>query len=224
MVQIPGGTVDLRDDRRGTLWQADLKPFLLGRYPVTAGYHRVVTGADPLGPSANSAAPVTNISWLDAIEVCNLISAQTGLEQAYSLDVRSGEVTWDRASNGYRLPTEAEWQYACKAGTTGYRYGEIDEIAWYDATSGGRVHDVGARMPNAWGLHDMLGNVWEWCWDLYDEEVYGSYRIFRGGGWAESERGCGATVRRRSHPTFTIDDLGFRLARSGPDPSSQGDR
>jgi len=60
----------------------------------------------------------------------------------------------------------------------------------------------------------MLGNVWEWCWDLYDEEVYGSYRIFRGGGWAEQARGCGATVRRRSHPTFKIDDLGFRLARS----------
>jgi formylglycine-generating enzyme required for sulfatase activity len=60
----------------------------------------------------------------------------------------------------------------------------------------------------------MLGNVWEWCWDLYDEEVYGSYRIFRGGGWAECPRGCGATVRRRSHPSFAIDDLGFRLART----------
>lgn len=78
----------------------------------------------------------------------------------------------------------------------------------------GGVRDVGGKAPNAWGLHDMLGNVWEWCWDLYDEEVYGAYRIFRGGGWAESERGCGASVRRRSHPTFAIDDLGFRLART----------
>ena len=70
------------------------------------------------------------------------------------------------------------------------------------------------KEPNAWGLYDMLGNVWEWCYDLYDENVYGSYRIFRGGSWAEGARGCGATYRRRSHPTFHIDDLGFRLARS----------
>lgn len=119
----------------------------------------------------------------------------------------------DWAADGYRLPTDAEWQYACKAGTPGYRYGEIGDIAWYADNSGGRVHDVGDKVPNPWGLFDMLGNVWEWCWDLYDEEVYGSYRILRGGGWAEAERGCGASVRRRSHPTFAIDDLGFRLAR-----------
>jgi formylglycine-generating enzyme required for sulfatase activity len=123
-------------------------------------------------------------------------------------------VNCNLGADGYRLPTEAEWQYACKAGTTGYRYGELDEIAWYEENSEGGVHEVGKKGPNAWGLHDMLGNVWEWCWDLYDEEVYGSYRVFRGGSWAEEDRGCGATCRRRSHPTFGIDDLGFRLARS----------
>lgn len=219
MVRIPGGTVDLRDDRSGTRWQTRIDPFLLGRHPVTAGLHRTVTGSDP-SPAASGAVPLTNISWLDAVDLCNRISAGAGLGPAYSRDVRSDEVTWDRASDGYRLPTEAEWQYACKAGTTGYRYGEIDAIAWYDGNSGGRVHDVGAKEPNAWGLHDMLGNVWEWCWDVYDEEVYGAYRIFRGGGWAESERGCGATVRRRSHPTFAIDDLGLRLARGPLRPAS----
>lgn len=125
-------------------------------------------------------------------------------------------MTYEWAADGYRLPTDAEWQYACKAGTSGYRYGQIDDIAWYADNSDGRIHDVGGKAPNPWGLFDMLGNVWEWCWDLYDEDMYGSYRILRGGGWAESERGCGATVRRRSHPTFTIDDLGFRLARSIP--------
>jgi formylglycine-generating enzyme required for sulfatase activity len=118
-------------------------------------------------------------------------------------------------ANGYRLPTEAEWEYACKAGTTGIRYGDLDDIAWYKANSDRSPHDVGLKEPNAWGLYDMLGNVWEWCSDIYDESVYGSYRIFRGGGWSDEERGCMATNRSRSHPTsFKIDDLGFRIARN----------
>jgi formylglycine-generating enzyme required for sulfatase activity len=216
MVRVPGGTVDLRDDRRGTRWTTDIAPFLLGRHPVTADLLRSVTGADPAPATSGApsgASPVTNVSWLDAIDICNAVSTRSGLTPAYTRDAESGEVTCDWDADGYRLPTEAEWQYACKAGTEGYRYGAIDDIAWYADNSGGEVRDVGGKAPNAWGLHDMLGNVWEWCWDLYDEEVYGSYRIFRGGGWAESERGCGASVRRRSHPTFAIDDLGFRLAK-----------
>ncbi len=213
MVDVPGGVVDLRDDRRDTRWQVELAPFLLGRHAVTVGLHHAATGAQ-LEPDTSSVAPLTDVSWLDAIELCNRVSAGAGLEPAYGRDPANGDVTWDRTSTGYRLPTEAEWQHAAKAGTVGYRYGELDDIAWYAANSDGRVHDVGGKAPNAWGLHDMLGNVWEWCWDLYDEEVYGSYRIFRGGSWAEAARGVGATARRRSHPTFAIDDLGLRLART----------
>ncbi|SDR84264.1 formylglycine-generating enzyme family protein [Actinopolymorpha singaporensis] len=213
MVEIPGGCVDLRDDRIGARWQVELAPFWLARVPVTVNLHRAATAAESAG-SASDAFPVTNVNWFDAVDLCNKLSARHGLRPAYSRDPRAGDVIWDRAADGYRLPTEAEWQYACKAGTTGYRYGELDDIAWYADNSGGRPHDVGGKAPNPWGLFDMLGNVWEWCWDLYDEEVYGSYHIFRGGGWAEEARGCGATVRRRSHPSFAIDDLGFRLARS----------
>ncbi|NYH87872.1 formylglycine-generating enzyme family protein [Actinopolymorpha rutila] len=221
MVEVPGGCADLRDDRIGARWQVELEPFWLGQVPVTVDLHRATIGLEP-DPSVrgaspvSGASPVTNVSWLDAVDVCNRLSARHGLGPAYSRDERTGGVTWDRTADGYRLPTEAEWQYACKAGTTGYRYGELDDIAWYADNSGGRAHDVGGKAPNPWGLLDMLGNVWEWCWDLYDEEVYGSYRIFRGGGWAEEARGCGATVRRRSHPSFAIDDLGFRLARTLP--------
>lgn len=211
MVPVRGGIVALRDDRRGTSSQVEVAPFLLGRHPMTVGLHRDITGA---GPAANPAAPVVSVSWLDAVEVCNRLSERSGLSPVYSRGAGSEDVTCDWACDGYRLPTDAEWQHACKAGTSGYRYGEIDDIAWYSDNSGGRVHDVGGKFPNPWGLYDMLGNVWEWCWDLYDEDVYGSYRIFRGGGWAESARGCGATVRRRSHPTFAIDDLGLRLARN----------
>lgn len=117
-------------------------------------------------------------------------------------------------ANGYRLPTEAEWEYACRAGTNEYRYGEIDKIAWYIDNSGEVIQEVGLKTPNNWGLYDMLGNVWEWCNDLYDKEVYGEYRVFRGGGWCDYERSLGASCRRRSHPLADFDDLGFRIAKN----------
>lgn len=126
-----------------------------------------------------------------------------------------GEIGFDAAADGYRLPSEAEWEYACKAGTNAGRYGEIDDTAWYKGNSDGSTQPVGSKEPNAWGLYDLLGNVWEWCSDIYDEQVYGSYRILRGGGWFDEARGCLATNRRRSHPTaLKIDDLGFRIARN----------
>jgi formylglycine-generating enzyme required for sulfatase activity len=205
MEPVPAGVVALRDDRLGTRWRTPVAAFRLGRFPVRE------IDLDPAG----GRRPVVGVSWLDAIELCNTFSGRAGLDPAYRRDPATGDVVWDTAADGYRLPTDAEWQHACKAGTTGYRYGEIDDIAWYAGNSGARLHDAGELRPNPWGLYDMLGNTWEWCWDLYDPDVYGPYRIFRGGGWAEPERGCGATVRRRSHPSFAIDDLGFRLARNG---------
>jgi formylglycine-generating enzyme required for sulfatase activity len=212
MVEIPGGEIELRDDRIKSKWKAEIKPFLLARYPVTMGQYDAITNKSPNSLDGDL-KPVVNISWNDAIAFCNLLSEKAGLKACYSIS-NEGNIICDWESDGYRLPSEAEWQYACKAGTTGYRYGEINKIAWYNENSGGKIHEVGRKEPNAWGLYDMLGNVWEWCFDLYDEQVYGSYRIFRGGSWAEEARGCGASCRRRSHPTFGIDDLGFRLARS----------
>ncbi|MFE6795559.1 formylglycine-generating enzyme family protein [Paenibacillus chitinolyticus] len=214
MVNIPGGEIELRDDRVHTKWKAEIRPFLLARFPVTEGMYKAVTTNSAYSPDENS-KPAVNISWEEAVSFCNLFSRQAGLKECYSISGDGLTILCDWEADGYRLPTEAEWQYACKAGTAGYRYGDLDEIAWYNENSGGEAHEVGTKEPNAWGLYDMLGNVWEWCWDVYDEKVYGSYRIFRGGSWAEEARGCGATCRRRSHPTFGIDDLGFRLARSG---------
>lgn len=103
---------------------------------------------------------------------------KAGLKEYYSISDGGQIVKCNLGSNGYRLPSEAEWQYACKASTTGYTYGKLHDIAWYNENSNGEIHDVGQKEPNAWGLYDMLGNVWEWCYDLYDETVYGSYRIF----------------------------------------------
>ncbi|WP_422656828.1 formylglycine-generating enzyme family protein [Paenibacillus sp. EC2-1] len=213
VVNIPAGEVELRDDRIERKWKVEINPFLLARYPVTMELYHEITNDTPNLYTGNS-RPVVNLSWNEAISFCNLLSQKAGLNACYSTSNEGEKVVCDFKANGYRLPTEAEWQYACKAGTTGYRYGELDQIAWYDKNSDFKLHEVGKREPNAWGLYDMLGNVWEWCFDVYDEKVYGSYRIFRGGSWAEEARGCGASCRRRSHPTFCIEDLGFRLARS----------
>ncbi|AFC28555.1 hypothetical protein PM3016_1635 [Paenibacillus mucilaginosus 3016] len=215
MVYIPAGEVQLRDDRIKTAWTVPVDSFWLAPVPVTrAFYDSIVPPKKTVAALEDALVPAADVSWLEAVLCCNLLSRQSGLQECYSLTSDGESVLWDRGADGYRLPTEAEWQYACKAGSAGYRYGELEEIAWYQENSGGRAREVGQKRPNAWGLYDMLGNVWEWCWDVYDAKVYGSYRVFRGGSWAEEARGCGATCRRRSHPTFRIDDLGFRLARS----------
>jgi formylglycine-generating enzyme required for sulfatase activity len=135
------------------------------------------------------------------------------LEPYYHL--QETDIAFVKEANGFRLPTEAEWEYACKAGTKQVRYGNLPDIAWYKDNAQNTTHEVGLKLPNAWGLYDMLGNVWEWCHDIYDATVYGSYRVLRGGGWFDEERGCLATNRRRSHPTsFRIDDVGFRIAQN----------
>lgn len=166
--------------------------------------------------AAGPRTPVTEVSWLDAVRFCNLLSRTEGLQPCYSggddPDALDMACDWD--AGGYRLPSEAEWEYACRAGSSGVRYGELDDIGWHRANSGDGARDVATRAPNAWGLYDTIGNVWEWCWDVYDPAVYGPYRVFRGGGWNDHPRGCRASCRRKSHPTLRVDDLGFRLARS----------
>ena len=209
MIAIPAGNVRIRHDRSKKITAVSVNTFALGAYPVTEQqYH----GANARHPEH----PVTNVSWLDAVKFCNEWSRRQGLTECYDLSNPGDDgigIVCNTSNNGYRLPTEAEWQHACLADSSAYQYGDLSEIAWYEGNSNGTAQDVGLKAPNAWGLYDMLGNVWEWCWDIYDLEVYRSYRVFRGGSWAEKARGCGATCRRRSHPTFAIEDLGFRIAR-----------
>lgn len=214
MVEIPAGKIDLRDDRTKQKWTVEIAPFLLARFPVTQDLYFEVTKETP-SAFKGGRRPVESVTWLNAVTFCNALSIQSNLNPCYSLDKNQEEILFNPTADGFRLPTEAEWEYACKAGTSGIRYGELDLIAWYKDNSGHTTHNVGLKEPNAWGLYDMLGNVWEWCSDLYNTEVYGSYRIFRGGGWCDEERSVMATTRRRSHPIkFKIDDLGFRIARN----------
>ncbi|MEV0718700.1 formylglycine-generating enzyme family protein [Asanoa sp. NPDC050611] len=211
MMPLPAGRVTLADRRTRRSWSVDVDAFQLAAVPVTQASYADVLGSRP-SAAVGDRLPVESVSWFDAVRYCNARSAAEGLRPAYAVD--GEQVSWDRSADGYRLPTEAEWEYACRAGTTGPRYGPLDEIAWYRGNSGERIHEVGRRRPNDWGLHDMLGNVWDWCWDVYDAEVYGTYRVLRGGGWFDEQWSCRASVRRRSHPTFQVDDVGFRVARN----------
>jgi len=213
MINIPKGNILLRDDRIKSEWTVDIDNFLLAKYPVTQKFYLSITGNYP-STFKGDLKPVETVSFIDAVIFCNLLSEREALKKCYSFGESEAEIIYNTASNGYRLPFEAEWEYACRAGNVKPIYGNIDEIAWYRGNSNSETHDVGQKEPNQLGLYDMLGNVWEWCWDVYDEKVYGTYRIFRGGGWNDTERGCLASNRRRSHPTFKIDDLGFRIARS----------
>ncbi|CAM4470755.1 SUMF1/EgtB/PvdO family nonheme iron enzyme [Paenibacillus xylanexedens] len=150
------------------------------KYPVTQQLYHFVMHEEEIEPIV-SKLPITEVSWMDAITFCNELSRKLGRMECYTVTNESENTIFNKIANGFRLLSDAEWQYACKAGSTGYRYARIDHIAWYQGNSNGSVHKVGQLLPNPWGLYDLIGNVWEWCWDLYDAERYGNYRVFRGG-------------------------------------------
>jgi sulfatase modifying factor 1 len=213
MIAVPAGQVTLSDGRTQRTWSVDLAGYELATHPITQATYAQVAG---LRPSATQGEqlPVEGVSWWEAVKFCNAMSHRQGLTPAYRIVAEAEQIEWDPSADGHRLPTEAEWEHACRAGTEGPLYGDLDAIAWYRDNSDGRPHSVTSKEPNVWGFYDMLGSVWEWCWDVYDAEVYGSYRVLRGGGWFDEHWSCRASVRRRSHPTLKIDDVGFRTART----------
>jgi formylglycine-generating enzyme required for sulfatase activity len=174
--------------------------------------------------------PVVEVSWNDTIAFCNKLSEREGLKPCYKFDGRM-----QAGGEGYRLPTEAEWEYACRAGsTTRYSFGDDDgslgEYAWYSGNSGFKTHPVGQKPPNAWGLYDMYGNIWEWCWDWYDGSYYGQSsgvdplgpewsdsRVYRGGSWMFEPQFARSASRNAEHPGSQADSHGFRVVRVQPD-------
>ncbi|MDQ0736438.1 formylglycine-generating enzyme family protein [Arthrobacter agilis] len=214
---LPAGQVELHDARRRRRWTVDLEPFEIGVVPVTLAQYQAVRGG-----GAHRRSPVTDVSWRDALRFCNEASAREGLEPAYTLD-GSGP-RWETGASGFRLPTEAEWEYACRAGSSGPHYGPLDRIAWTADDDVEAPRPVGSKQANAFGLHDTLGNVWEWCWDLLDPARYGDYRVFRGGGFADRAWSVRASTRRGGAPGMSHPDVGLRLARgaAGTGQAAQG--
>ncbi|WP_243886408.1 formylglycine-generating enzyme family protein [Dermatophilus congolensis] len=235
-VPLPGAVKETVIDRRtGQSWIVHVEPFALADTVVTHGVWNDVCGK--VGDPQLANFPKTDVTWRDAILFCNKYLLKEGLTPVYKItecsvlkqtrwrphsepELDDWIVEWNHSSDGYRLPTDAEWQVACRAGTLGARYGHLNDIAWYADNSDARSHPVRSKQPNTWGLFDLLGGVWEWCWDLYDPAVYGSYRIIRGGGWNDPEWSCRAGVRRKTNPSASFDDLGFRLARGAADQAA----
>ncbi|WP_336645490.1 formylglycine-generating enzyme family protein [Microbacterium sp. USHLN186] len=204
--RLPAGAVTLRDGGSDTHRTVHLESFEIGVFAVTEEQLAEVIGV----PAQHPRRPARELSWYRAIRFCNAASEWEGLDPAYSVD--GEDVTWHVDSDGYRLPSEAEWEYACRAGATGPHYGPLPDVAWTALDGVAHPQDVGMKLPNLHGLFDTLGNVWEWCWDLVDPER-NDHRVFRGGGFADGAWDVRASVRRGADPRSHHDDVGMRLAR-----------
>ena len=222
-----------RDDDEGPQHRVVLSGgYWLGSTVVTQGLWSLMSENWSFFQGAEN--PVEGVSWFDAVRFCNALSAKQGLELAY--EVGEGEEPAVRllaGSWGFRLPTEAEWEYACRAGTTtrfwsGDTEEDLARVGWYDANANSTTHPVAQKLVNPWGLYDMHGNIDEWCTDGWEYGApytgeartnpvsrAGSYRVIRGGAWYNSARFARAASRHGIHPSSRNDYLGFRLAR-GP--------
>ncbi|MCL2480367.1 MAG: formylglycine-generating enzyme family protein [Spirochaetaceae bacterium] len=228
--------------------------FYMSKYQVTQEQYQAVMGTNPStfynNPDSGETQgkrPVEQVSWYDVLVFCNKLSIKEGLTPVYTISgttnpdywgavPTSSNGTWDAVTvnwnaNGYRLPTEAEWEFACRGGTTtAYSYGNTanPDYMWYDVNSGSITHEVGKKLPNAWGLYDMHGNVYEWCWDWYDDYEgavtdpkgpgtpnmsYGAYRVGRGGCWVGDAQYARSAFRIYFGPWSRNGTVGFRVVR-----------
>ncbi len=217
LVYVPGGCFNMgssSDDAdhyedEGPVHEVCVDGVYMGKYEVTQGQWEKVMGSNPSNFKKGGNYPVERVSWNDAQDFIK------------KLNIKSGKQ--------YRLPTEAEWEYACRAnGSSKYCGGDdVDAVAWYDKNSGDSTHPVGGKDANVFGLHDMSGNVWEWCADWYDSGYYasspqsnplgsesGSDHVIRGGGWDDTPRIVRAAYRFRFMPVIGSYSLGFRLVLS----------
>ena len=190
-----------------------VRNFSIGKYEVTQGQWKAIMGNNFFYfKNCGDSCPVELVSWADVQEFIQ------------KLNTRSGKA--------YRLPTEAEWEYAARSGGRNEKYAgandTLDDYVWYGSNSGNGTHPVGQKKPNSLGLYDMSGNVWEWVFDCYGDKYYanspkdnpqglssGTSRVLRGGGWSDGPQGVRVANRNRGNPVLRINDVGFRIAVSG---------
>jgi formylglycine-generating enzyme required for sulfatase activity len=227
MVFVKGGTFQMGsnsgDSDENPVHTVTVSDFYIGKYEVTQKEWKEVMGNNRKGDNL----PVEQVSWYDAVEFCNKKSRKEGLTPCYSGSGKN--ITCNFNANGYRLPTEAEWEYAARGGnkSRNYKYSgsnTIGDVAWYQSNSGSKTHPVGKKQANELGLYDMSGNVWEWCWDWYGNyssssqtnprgASYGSNRVFRGGSWYYNAFSCRVADRLNRNPGSSGNFIGFRLVR-----------
>ena len=252
---VPGGTFTMGDTRGGgnsdesPTHQVTLSSFHISRHEVTQSQWLEIMHTNPAsGYGIGNAYPVYNVSWYAILKYCNLRSIEEGLTAVYSIGGSTDPNAWssipttnnaiwnatvcDWSANGYRLPTEAEWEYAARgaSNTPDYFYSGNDNIgavAWYlGNNSPNGTKPVGTKDPNSLGIYDMSGNIWEWCWDWYNNTYYvsspqenptgpntGSQRVFRGGAFNNNAFYCRVAVRESNYPYHGFYIYGFRLVR-----------
>jgi len=201
--------------------------FFIGKYEVTQENWQKIMGTNPSYFKGDK-KPVEQITWYEAIEFCNKFSQKEGLTPAYTINGKDVFCNWEE--DGYRLPSEAEWEFAAKGGkySKSLEYSgssDLDEVGWYNGNSNFKSKDVGTKKANELGIYDMSGNVWEWCWDLYDNYssspqtnphgvTRGTHRVHRGGSFCDIDIYCQISCRSNFYPDYSRFNLGFRLARS----------
>ena len=238
LVRISGGKFVMgdKDEIDAPLHEVVVGSFFMDRNLVTQEQFQKIMGANPSRWKGEK-NPVEQLRWSDAAKFCNKRSELEGLHPCYDLKT----LVCNFEADGYRLPTEAEWEYACRAGTTtAYFFGDnparAGDYAWIDKNSGGHPRPVGQKQPNPWGLYDITGNVWEWCNDFYKVDYYkeaprenprgpndGQNKVLRGGAWRFSADNCRSGYRYNESPgyadvCFGYDIYGFRCVRKASEP------
>jgi formylglycine-generating enzyme required for sulfatase activity len=237
MVYVAGGTFTMGDtwgdgySNELPTHMVTVSSFNMSKYEVTQEQYEEVMGNNPSFFKGDSKLPVEGINWYDAVTFCNTLSTRAGLTPCYTINGLSTTCSFN--ANGYRLPTEAEWEYAARGGPNDTNSGKYsgsdspDGVAWYSSNSGNQTHPVGQKQPNELGLYDMSGNVWEWCYDWYYNSYYsisppvnptgpeeiGLTRINRGGDWGMPAKVVRVAVRGCNDP-LTQNYIGLRLLRA----------